>query len=82
MFTLLKITKSCDVFYFCFQFDGKFPVKQYMVAEDNILPHRYLSNKSVTPKILQFCGGLKIIECVVFNSTKEAEQALKDQLCK
>ena len=53
-----------------------------MVAEDNILPHRYLSNKSVTPKILQFCGGLKIIECVVFNSTKEAEQALKDQLCK
>lgn len=53
-----------------------------MVAEDNILPHRYLGNKDVTPKILQFCRGLKIIESVVFNSTKEAEQALKDHLCK
>lgn len=82
MFTLFKITRSCYVFYFCFQFDGKFPINQYMVAEDNILPHRYLRNKNVTPKILQFCGGLTIIECVVFNSTKEAEQALKDQLCK
>ena len=82
MFTLFKIIMSCYVFWLYFQFDGKFPVNEYMVAEDNILPHRYLGNKDVTPKILQFCRGLKIIESVVFNSTKEAQQALKDHLCK
>ena len=70
------------LFCLCFQFDGKFPVNEYMVAEENILPQRYLGNKNITPKILQFCGNLKIIESVVFNSTKEAEQALKYQLCK
>ena len=68
-------------FYLWFQFHEHFPENQYMVVKHNIFPLGYLGNSNITPKILNFCGNFPVIESTVLNSTKEAEQFIKDQLC-
>ena len=54
---------------------------QYMVVKHNIFPLGYLDSNNITSKILDFCGNSTIIETTVLNSTKEAEQFARDQLC-
>ena len=52
-----------------------------MVVKHNIFPLGYLGNNNITPKILNFCGNFPVIDSTILNSTKEAEQFIKDQLC-